>query len=199
MVQNFPGPFELRFSFTALAATDPLSHTQRLNLDLTSDPAPGTAFLDIDVVTRGGVATPDLETVVEAWLTLIAPRFETLTTFGIVELWKYSPLSFESTFISSRNPSKATGDDASATVKANQEIYTLRTVEGGIYRMNLMETVEPSVIVLAFTTGIAEVDAIFNFITSSVNWILARDTSYPFSSLNYLPGQNEKSFRQRFR
>lgn len=199
MVQNFPGPYELRLTMTALAASDPLRHTQRLNLQLTATPSPGDAFNNINAVTRGGTATPDLAAAVEAWLTLIAPRFATLTVFGAVELWKYQPLTFEANFISAYNPTKVAGNNANPTVKSNQEIYTFRTLEGGIMRINLLETVRAVGLVQPYPTANTSADAIFDFITGSTNWILARDTSYPFASMNFLPGQNEKSFRQRFR
>lgn len=199
MALNFPGPFEVRLTQTALFASDPLAHTQRLSVDLTTDPPPGTGFLSINVKTKGGILTPTLASAIEAWLTLLKVQFADETSFGIVELWKYVPLSFEASFISSYNPTVVLGTSLDTTVKANQEIYTFRTTEGGIMRINLMETVRAVGLTISYPTGDAAEDAIFDFITSDANWILARDTSYPLASLNFLPGQNEKSFRQRFR
>lgn len=199
MVQNFPGPYELRFSQTALALTTPLEHTQRMNIALTGDPTPGTSFTNINAITRGGVSTPDLAAVVEAWLTLIAPRFEDLTVFGAVELWKYEAQSFDASFISAYSPTKTAGDSPSPTQLAGQEIYTFRTLEGGIMRLNFMETVAVYSTPKPFPTGAPTQDAIFNFIIGTLNWALGRDTSYPFAGLRFLAGQNEKSFRQRYR
>lgn len=199
MVQNFPGPWELRLSIIALAATEPLDHSQRLNVDLTATPTPGDAFNNINAKVRDGLTTPDLAAAIEAWLLLLAPRYENLTTFGVVELWAYAPLSFDATFISSYNPTLVAGTSVSATVKAAQEIYTFRTVEGGIMRINLMETKGNPGPTITYPTGAPGFDNIFDFITGGSNWILARDTSYPFASLKLNPGQNEKSFRQRFR
>jgi len=200
MVQNFPGPYELRIEYTTLIGAIPIIHTQRLNLDLTTIPNPGDDFTNINVVTRGGVATPVLSAVVDSWLFLVAGRFEDVTTFGIVELWKYTPLTFDAVFISAYTSVVTNGSDVTnPTVVATQEVYTFRTQEGGIMRLTWLETITAAAQPQTFPTGSATVDAIETFVVSSINWILARDTSYPFASLRFLGGQNEKTFRQRFR
>lgn len=200
MVTNFPGPYEVRIEYTTLVGTAPLIHTQRLNLDLTAVPSPGTAFNNINVITRGLSATPDLAAAIEAWLTIVAARFSDTTTFGIIELWSYAPVSFDATFISAYSPTVIAGSDAiNPTQVATQEIYTFRTVEGGVMRVTWLESVSGSQVPVSFPTGNASINAIEAFIVSSVNWILARDTSYPFASMRFLGGQNEKTWRQRFR
>lgn len=199
MVDNFPGPYELRFRYDTVVSAVTLQHQQRLNLALTADPNPGDAFNNIQAITRGGIATPDLQAACGAWLTLLAQRFHTSTTFGIVELWKYTPLTYLAQFISAYTPAVAAGVSTDPTTVAQQETFTSRTVEGGIHRIQLMESVATVQIRTAYPTLNADIDAIFDFVASSINWILARDTSYPFASLNHLGGQNEKLFRIRFR
>lgn len=199
MVANFPGPYELRFRYTTTPVGLPgIEHTARYNVQLTADPNPGDAFNNINAVTRGGISTPDLASAVEAWLTLLQPRFNTTTVFGQWELWRYQPLTFDATFVSSYNPTIVAGT-GSSTAQAQQDIYTFRTVEGGIMKLNLLEGISVGYGRFPYPSGSASIDAIFNFVTGSTNWLLARDTSYPFSALNYLVGQNEKTFRQRFR
>lgn len=200
MVTNFPGPYELRFSYdTTPVGQVQLNHTARLNVDLVTDPPPGTAFALINAKTRGGVATPDLATVVEAWLALWVEIMHTSSNFGLVELWKYTPLTFQADFVSSYSPIIVAGLHTLSPGVCQQDILTFRTTEGGILRLNSMEARNRDFDRIKFPTGIGNVDAIFNFVVSDPNWILGRDTSYPFGGLNYLIGQNEKLFRIRFR
>lgn len=199
MARNFPGPYELRFTYETDVSGITLNHTQRVSLDLVAPPSAGDAFNNINAITRGGSAQPDLAAACEAWLALIAERFAVGVVFGIIELWKYAPLTFDATFISSYNPTLVAGVATGSVVVTQQETYTFRTVEGGVMRLQLMESVFASNDKNAYPTGVAVVDAIFDFVKSDVNWVLARDTSYPFAALNHLGGQNEKLFRLRFR
>lgn len=199
MVQNFPGPYELRMSYSTGIATVFLTHTSRYNLDLTAVPTPGDSFTNINVKTRGGILTPDLATVVEAWLALVAPRHNILSTFGALELWSYAPLSFDATFVSAYSPTIVAGTSVTNAVVAGMETYTLRTTEGGILRLVGIETTVGTNAKIPYPTTTPSVDAIFDFVKGTSNWILGRDTSYPFAALNFLGGQNEKTFRQRFR
>jgi hypothetical protein len=199
MALNFPGPYELRLNYTTVHTGVTLEHTQRLNVDLTADPTPVDAFNNINAKTRGGIVTPDLAAAVEAWLALIAPRFHTSSAFGIVELWKYVPLTFDAQFISSYNPTVVAGTDTNPTVATQQETLTFRTLEGGILRIQLMESVANTNQREPYPTGDVDIDPIFVFVFGTSNWILGRDTSYPFSAINHLGGQNEKLFRARFR
>ena len=199
MVLNFPGPYELRLSYSTGIATVFLTHTARYNVDLTAAPNPGDLFSAINVKTRGGVSTPALDVVVEAWLALLAPRHNVLSTFGVVELWSFDPLSFDSTFISAYSPIVVLGTEVANATVAGMETYTFRTQEGGILRLVGIETTVGTNARIPYPTAIGSVDAIFDFVKSDVNWILGRDTSYPFAALNFLGGQNEKTFRQRFR
>lgn len=199
MALNFPGPYELRIRYDTLHSGVTLIHQQRLNVDLTADPTPGDAFNNINAKTRGGIVTPDLAACVEAWFTLLRVRFHTTTTFGLVELWKYAPLTFDATFITSYNPVIVAGTSVNPTISTQQETLTFRTIEGGILRIQLMESVASTNQRQAYPTGDPNIDPIFVFVFGTTNWILARDTSYPFSAINHLGGQNEKLFRVRFR
>jgi hypothetical protein len=199
MVQNFPGPYELRLSYTTVFTSVPLTHTARYNVDLTAVPTPGDSFTNINAKTRGGTATPDLATAMEAWLTLLAARHNTGAVFGVIELWSYVPLTFDAVFISAYSPTIVAGSSATAEKVAGQETYTLRTMEGGIMRLVGIETIVGTNDRVPYPTTTPSVDAIFDFVRGATNWMLARDTSYPFAALNFLGGQNEKTFRQRFR
>lgn len=200
MAANFPGPYELRFTYTTVpAGLTALPHTQRLNLDLTTTPTPGTAFADIDAKTKGGILTPDLASVVDAWHSLIDILHNDQTTLGITELWSYTPLSFQSVFISSYNSGITDGLTVAAAIPAQQDILTFRTLEGGTLKVNFMERPASPYGSFAYPTAVAVIDAVFDFVTSDASWILARDTSYINGNLNWLVGQNEKLFRTRYR
>ncbi|MGH9993576.1 MAG: hypothetical protein ACREAZ_13270 [Nitrososphaera sp.] len=200
MVTNFPGPYEVRILYDTTPTGQPrLFHQQRLNVALVGTPAPGTPFSAITAVTRGGVSTPTLSAAVDAWLTLMQPIFHTTSGFGLVELWKYTPNSFEAQFISSYNSALIAGTSPSVSGVAQQDVYTFRTLEGGIMRINFMEGINRPYQKQLYPTLTGAIDAVFAFIIGTTNWILARDTSYPFAALHYLAGQNEKLFRIRFR
>lgn len=199
MVDNFPGPYEVRLSYQTTSASINLEHTQRLNCDLTAVPTPGDDFTNINLLTRGGILTPDMAAAVEAWLALVAKRFFTTTVFGTVELWSYVPLTYDATFISAYSPVITAGTSLVATNPTMQEVMTFRTMEGGIMRIQLMEGVVTTNERSPYPTLNADIDAIFDFVKGTSNWVLARDTSYPFAALNHLGGQNEKLFRQRHR
>ena len=199
MVQNFPGPYEIRLTYVTTVSGVPLGHTARYNLDLTAAPNPGDDFTNINVKTRGGIATPDLATAMEDWLGLLKVRHGTATTFGVIELWSYTPLTFDAIFISAYSPTIVAGTSVDLVVVSGMETYTLRTTEGGILRLVGIETTVGTNLRIPYPTTTASVDAIFDFVKGLTNWILGRDTSYPFAALNFLGGQNEKTFRQRFR
>jgi hypothetical protein len=200
MPVNFPGPYELRFSYsTTPAGLATFSHIMHLNVDLTSVPAAGTLFSAINAKTKGGVATPTLAAAVEAWLTLIANAWNTTTDFPVVELWKYAAGTFDATFISSYDPTVSAGLSASASLAAIQTIITFRSVEGGIMRLNFMESVTAVAGSQTFPTNITLYNNIAAFCVSSDAWMLARDTSYLVAPIRLLPGQNEQLFKKRFR
>lgn len=201
MVQNFPGPYTLRFLYSSgdLNPGGDFSHGEELNLDLTAVPDAGSAFADIDAKTKGGILTPALNTLVEAWITLIAPFWQTITTFGNVELFKNVPLSHEADFISSYTPTANLGTGVGSNTPASQGIMTFRSLEGGILRLNFMEVIFPAAASSLLPVGNTALDAMEAFVISDASWILARDTSYINSGLRWLPGINERLFKKRYR
>ena len=201
MADNFPGPYQVRILYGSgdLSPGGNISHLASLNLDLTAVPSPGAAFTTINALTKGGVLTPQLDVAMEAWLTLIALMFENITDFGIVELWSFVPDTFNATFISAYTPVANIGTSVQPNLAASQAILTFRTNEGGILRLNFMEAVFPPAASQLYPTLNVGLDAIFDFTASDASWILGRDTSYINAPLRFLPGQNERLFKQRFR
>lgn len=201
MALNFPGPYELRLYYTVTIGTQILTHVARYNLAVNGPIAPGTEFPDIQVVRRSGVdltAGGQLNTVLVAWVTLIKAKFPNTVNFDYAELWRYTPFSFEADYVSTY-PLDIPGTAGGSVVPAGQEIWTFRTLEGGIMKLSFMETNVAPGATRSAGTAVGGDATIRDFVIGSNNWILARDTSYPFSAIKIHPGQNEAVFKKRFR
>jgi len=206
MTINYPGPFEIRTLYTSLPAAAPiLQHTQKLNIDLVGDPAQGQTFDNYNVVDKDGDTAVQLDTFVEAYLVLFNKLFAATMTIDAVELWKYPVFqSFDAVFWSSYDPVAAAGTGAGVNVPAGQDIYTFRTQEGGVLKLNLMEGIAQAGVPKAYSVLSADQKAVVDFFLdgngatfSAV--LLGRDTSYPFSFIKNYPGQNEGTWKQRNR
>lgn len=197
---NYPGPYQLRLFYTCdPAGVGPMDHVMALNLTLAADPAPGTAFADIDVVARI-VADHPLSTVTDELVGYLADLASLAdTTFTHAELWKYEDLTFDATFISTYNVNVA-GTIVADAVGSAQDIYVFRTHEGGlmkVYAQELKSTPGPSITY----PNLAQVtqDFVDFFIDDNHSFFLARDTSYPLAFLKLHPGSSESIFKARNR
>lgn len=196
MATNFPGPYQADIHYTTIVNTVPLDHVAKLNVDCAGPLVPGMDFSGIDFVTKGAGLVNGLAAVLD-WADLIKTQFAADTTINRVELWSVAPESFDRTFISTADIA-IDGTHPNGTIPASQLIFTFRSQEGGIMRLNLMEATTLPAVPVAFPTGTASYNNIANFVTSDDNWILARDTSYPIAAIRFLPGQNERLFKVRF-
>jgi len=197
MALNFPGPYILEIEYSV----DGLTHRQALNCDVDSDQPPGSALSTFDFKTRGG-STVQADTAVEAYAALMKELYTDDCTIDVAHLWYVTPESFDRTWRTSYAIGE-TGTDAVNTYnKAAEFMFTFRTVEGGHMRLVYEETYtgndfsKNSVGVL---TPSGAYDNVVQFVISTDNWILARDTSYPIAGLYFLRGQNEVLFRKRWR
>lgn len=200
MTLNFPGPHVLKFFYTVAPAGGlSLQHVQQLNLELVGTVQPGTLFEDIEVVPRV-VAVHPLDVVVDEYVALLRPLFDLDdVTIDHAELWKVGVGSFDMTFISSYTIGlAATG--IGETQLAVAALQTFRSTEGGIMRVSLMESMAAEGPPLVFA-GMSQEhqDFVDYFINDSHSFFLARDTSYPLAFLRFFPGQNEATFKQRYR
>lgn len=200
MALNYPGPYELRFFYDVNPAVGAvLTHQHRLNVALSADPDPGTPFADINAVGRVTVPSP-LSTLCDAYSTLVKAIYNSATSEILyVELWKYTPDTFQSMYISSYDLNDA-GTSAVALAVASQSIATFRTIEGGIMKVTFMETVHvPGMKIDYGGLGVPETAIVDYFLDDVASFFLARDTSYPVAFLHWFPGENEATFKQRFR
>lgn len=200
MATNFPGPYEVRLIYTTNFTTGALiTHTQRLNCIVDGDPAPGTAFADIDVLRRDGSPFA-LDSEVDDWVAAMQPFYSNGAgnTIDYAELWKYAPASFDGEFVSTY-PIAVAGTSAAVINPAGQAIVTFRTQNGGIMKLSFME----SVIGVGPKDTLPFANAALDALTDSVvagtfPWV-ARDDSYPFACIALYPGANEALFKKRYR
>lgn len=198
MAFNYPGPYEIRLFYSTTPVGHPqMTHEQRLNCVVDSSPVPGTDFADITVETRSG-ANIALDVAVDQWVNLLQPNFHTSSEFVLAELWKYTPDTFDASFISAYEIVEV-GTSVGATVVAGQAILSFRTVNGGIMRLNLMESIHAVGQQQTFPTSVVVINDIADAIVASTNEWYARDNSYPISRYKFSPGQNEALFKRRFR
>lgn len=193
MALNFPGPYEVRLFYTM----NVLIHEQRLNVRMEGTPVPGDGFDGMNSLRRDD--TPELlSDKVDDWVALLRPlAIPTGNTINYAELWKYTPLSFEASYISTYDINLAFTGGGNEQ-KAGQAIYVFRTTEGGIMKINLMEGNRALGNPLTYAGCSADEQALIDAVVGgTVPW-LARDTSYPIAFKNLYPGQNEAVFKKRF-
>lgn len=194
MTINYPGPYQVRVHYTT--ASRP--HVQRLNVAVSGTPDPGLNMASYDFILRGG-GTVQADTAIAAWIGLIDSLFNTATTnFTHYELWKYAPGTDDATFMSVLEGG-ATGASASAVVPAAQSRMSFISTEGGTMFIDFMETIHQLAVTDPYPFANADVQAVANFVISSSNWILAKDTSYPIAARNWNVGQNEALFKKIYR
>jgi hypothetical protein len=123
---------------------------------------------------------------------------QTFTTYIGYNVWKYTPGTFVRTFITGVTLG-TNGLSANPPQPAHQDILTFKTQEGNEMRLVFLETVLTFQGIDNAPLADANMDALFDYVIGTNNWIVARDTSYPIVQFNWLGGQNEKTFKQRYR
>ena len=198
MPANFPGPFELRMFYTTTISSIPLTHVAKYNCDV-DGAVPGALFSAMNIKTRDG-SNPTLAAFCTTWTNLVKAAYSSGAGNAIdyYELWQVAPLSFDASFISALAQA-ISGTNGGTTKNASQVILTFRTTEGGIMKLNFMESVQDFGIKDTPPYSNAQYEAIATHILGGGNAFLGRDTSAPFASIAMFPGQNEALFKQRFR
>lgn len=193
MAINFPGPWTFKLFYET-----GLSHVLQLNTEVIGDPIPGTPFDEIEIRDQM-VAGPMADEVIDDLVALLRPLYSTTSNFIRCELWKNIPESFEMDFWSVYDISLA-GTGVGSFVAAGQTIFTFRTYEGGVMKVNLMESlITPGVSQRGASLTPTAATAFKNHFISGANRYLARDTSWPFAFMGMHPGQSEVLFKKRYR
>ena len=190
---NFPGPYGVEVNYTVGG----LDHKMLLSVDVAGAPVVGADPLTIDFNLRGG-GTVSMVTGLNDLVALLVPRYEVAAAWGVCDLYKYEAASFDRTWISTHDVADI-GEHGSAYVPASYEKYSFRTSAGGIMYLQLMEISVDSNDQDPYATLSGAGKDIMDYVTSTGNWIYARDNSYPVASLRRSSGRNEATWRQRFR
>lgn len=200
MALNYPGPYEVRLFYTTpVTGSVSLTHQQRLNVVVSGQISVGDPFSSITVVRRDA-SLHALDDEVDAWVALINGLWNNsgTSTIDYAELWKYVPNTFDAIYTSTYQIG-VVGTSGSANVGAAQNIITFRTQEGGIFKLNFLETIVGTGYkdTLPFSNGTLDTiaDAV---VAGTVPW-LARDSSYPLSCIGLYPGASEALFKKRYR
>lgn len=194
----FDGPYEVRVFYTVAAAgIASLEHRCTFDVSLSSDPAPGTAPAEVIVENKDG-SDVAFSSFIDTFTAIAKLQFNVNTTFSRAELWRSSEGSHDFQFITAYSFSVA-GTSANPINLAHQQTYTFRSTNGGIMRIQLMETVSTFNGSVAYASAGAGEKAFMDYIVSSTKPFLARDNGRPYASNRVSGGQNEKLFRKRFR
>lgn len=189
---NFPGPFEVEYQYQ----TNVREHSLALNCIAIGDPAPGTAIGSISLATKSG-GTVLLQTAVQNFWNFYRIRLPTAGTLIQWVLWKYTPETYEKTFITAgtvTNPLGASG----TTIPLAQTIASLRSGNGGIMYINWLEGNvggDTTVALIPSGAGAAE-QQVAAYLLSSEGWAIARDDGFPIAGYKISRGQNEALWRK---
>lgn len=193
MTFNFPSPYGLRYLYTV----DGLTHKGEVLVNITEDVPVGTAFVDITVNTKSG-GTDSLADFVTAYFPALRALYDTSTDIFAIELWKYEPDSFDATFISATTTTYV-GSNAGANVLSGYQMFTFRSMNGGIMKIVCLEPCQNNEGKLGFPSLNTAEQAFANVITASTSPVIARDNGY-LALFNFMSGgQNEKVWRIRNR
>lgn len=199
MTLNFPGPYELRFFYSV--NTTPggtLVHQARYSCTLETDPDPGDAFSSFKLNLSGGgtllasTVADNVQDVLEDFLN------SSDATIDYVELWRYTPGTFQAVYVTSYDISGA-GTSAVATDPAGQVIFTMRTKSGGIFKVTWLDVVGGYSLPASYADSSAVAQAVFDYFSSpTLAPFVGRDGAYPFQPLRVFPGQSEFVFKTRY-
>ena len=197
MAINYPGPYEVVYKILVSG----LEHEARYNCVATPAPTAGTAFASINLQTRSGTPA-NAQTCVEGLWNQMRPHFHTSVTCSAIELWHYPVAgSFARDFISATTPSLPAGLSSGAVILANQDTLSFRSANGGIMKVEMMESSfqTHAVTTLVPNSSGNTIQKIAAYVLSSAGWLLARDDGFPFSAYRHTSGQNEALYRRRYR
>lgn len=198
---EYDGQFELRYFYATVLSGLSLNHrfTIDVKINVLSAPEPGEPFSAWPTVLGSGAAGT-LDTAANDLLDLLLPFWRPTTEFSRVELWRYFPEpSTDADFMSVLELAEPGTAAAGTDVAAQQETMTLRTLGGGIMRVQLMECVSTLTSKQNPPFSPAHFDALRTYLIGTAHPFVGRDDSRPLAAIAWGSGQNEKLFRKRFR
>lgn len=201
MTTNLPGPYSVDFVYATGISGLTINHHLELSCAVIGTPAVGATPGSIAVQTKSGASLALLTAVNDVW----GIFRQGLASAGVVcqgwTLWRYVPGTLARDFITAGVVTTPLGASGVAPVPAAQTKCTLRSANGGILQVNMLESsvsgVSSSPLVPAGTGAWQVVMA--QYLLSASGWVIARDDSYPVAALNVSFGQNEALFNKRYR
>lgn len=191
--QNYPGPYEMEFSYEV----DSIIHKTRHNMDVTSEPNLGDPFNNISLLTKSG-GTINADTFAIAFFDVWKLLYPADTTMVEATLWKYEVGTHAKDFISTY-PIGQVGQAASAWTSMQQAIWTFRSNQGGIMRVDLLESISGGYDQRTYSEMTATEQLMADLITGSTSPVMARDNGYAFSVLRLHYSKNNALERKRTR
>lgn len=198
---EYDGQFELKYFYTTTLSSRAIPHTFTIDVKLNflSMPPAGSPFSAYPTVLHSGGAGT-LDVAANDLLDLLLPFWRPTTEFSRVELWQYFPEpSTDKTFLAVLDLAEPGTAAAGVDVAAQQETMTLRTVNGGIMRVQMMEPVSTLTTYQTPPFTPAHFDALRAYLVSLAHPFVGRDDSRPLAAIGWGSGQNEKLGRKRFR
>lgn len=196
-MSNFPGPEEIRIFYQCVQNSISYPHVHRFSVDVAGDVAPGEAMSDYPLNLKGGT-TQAADAFIDDYVDLIADLFRTDTDFIYAELWRYTPETFDSFFLSAYTIGQV-GANAGATIADQQSILTFRSANGGGARLDFRHTVNAEQITRSFPTPNTTINTLAAFVVSDLSPIKARDNGFLIAPIHWLSGLNERLSKKRLR
>ena len=198
---NFPGPYEVDYVYRVTISSVPLDHHLRVNCMALDNPTPGTPFDEIEVQTIGGTPA-NLETSAVALWNWLSLQVQNTVPVVAINLWRYDTGTFSKDFISAYAGSALAGANGAGAADSHQLTQSYRTVNGGIMKLTLLEdvngTLKNRAALIANAAG-SDDQKLAAYVISSAGWMLGRDDSFPFATLNQTFGENEATYKARHR
>lgn len=201
MALNYLYPNAMKFTYTVGDESHAfLTHTQTIPVIVSSGGTIGADPVDVLLSTRDG-GTVNMQSAIENYLAVLRGMFITDTSFGAFELYSYPPDSNDGTFLTSYTSSTYTGGVITVGDPrwTRQIIYTFRTYQGGIAKVNILEGAYTSDAKLTYGALEEDEQDFIDYVLSDDSWLVGRDGGHYLSFLRASGGQNEKLWRIRFR
>lgn len=195
---NYDGVYEVRIKYsTTPASFSVLEHWHTIDVRLNAEPDPGDLFSVIETLRHDG-SVSDLETDVDNYIAVLDDIMATTTDFVLAELWKYPAEGEDGVYVSAYEIG-ATGAVATGATVAHQFTLTLRSVDGGIMRCQMMESALTILTQFTFPFPAGNGSTISNYLRGTTHPWVARDDSRPIAAIKISGTQNEKLARKRYR
>lgn len=195
MARNLPGPYGLEIEYVVKLR----AHSLLVNCVTVGAPAPGTPAASVSLATKAGGSILVNQAANDLW-GIVRLSLQTVNAAATGwTLWKYIPGGDDKTFICAGSLTIATGANAGGTIDASYQMISMRTGNGGIMKITILDTIHGQQNQAAITPNAAALtvpERLSAYLLSGSNWILGRDDSYPVAALRASYGQNETVWKK---